>query len=126
MSSGALKPPHPSDHRRRGLPDRHDTAARPARSSPRSATPARAAPTGVPPTAAPTAKVTGAPVSAPRGLAAVIDGSTSTNATTFSAAFKVGTTVPPGATLVAATTNKPTMTFSGLGDPRRRRRRGRR
>jgi len=61
---------------------------------------------GVPTTANPTAKVAATTLSAPRGLATVIDGSGSTNATTFKTTIKSG---PQGATLANDTTNKPSI-----------------
>jgi hypothetical protein len=57
--------------------------------------------------AAPTAKVAATPLTAPRGLATVIDGSTSTNATSFSTVYKSG----PVPTIANGTTNKPTVTL---------------
>jgi hypothetical protein len=56
--------------------------------------------------APPTATVTAAALSAPRGVATAIDGSGSTNATTFKAVIKNG---PQGATLVDDSTSRPSI-----------------
>jgi hypothetical protein len=69
----------------------------------------------VPPTATPTAKVTVATITTPRDLPTVIDGSGSTNATTFSTVVKNG----PPVTITNGTTNKPSVTvprWAGVND----------
>jgi hypothetical protein len=69
----------------------------------------------VPPTAGPTAKVVAPAVTTPRDLATVIDGSGSTNATTFSTVWKSG----PVPTIANGTTNKPSVTlprWAGVND----------
>jgi hypothetical protein len=62
--------------------------------------------TAVAAAAPPTATVTAATLSAPRGVATTIDGSGSTNATTFKAVIKNG---PQGATLVDDSTTRPSI-----------------
>jgi hypothetical protein len=66
----------------------------------------RTASTAVAAAAPPTATVTAATLSAPRGVATAIDGSGSTNATTFKAVIKNG---PQGATLVDDSTSRPSI-----------------
>jgi hypothetical protein len=66
----------------------------------------RTASTAVAAAAPPTATVTAAALSAPRGVATAIDGSGSTNATTFKAVIKNG---PQGATLVDDSTSRPSI-----------------
>jgi hypothetical protein len=62
--------------------------------------------TAVAAAAPPTATVTAAAMSAPRGVATAIDGSGSTNATTFKAVIKNG---PQGATLIDDSTSRPSI-----------------
>jgi hypothetical protein len=66
----------------------------------------RTASTAIAAAAPPTATVTAAALSAPRGVATAIDGSGSTNATTFKAVIKNG---PQGATLVDDSTSRPSI-----------------
>ncbi|HSU10134.1 MAG TPA: hypothetical protein VLK57_13125, partial [Pseudonocardia sp.] len=66
----------------------------------------RTASTAVAAAAPPTATVAAATLSAPRGVATAIDGSGSTNATTFKAVIKNG---PQGATLVDDSTSRPSI-----------------
>jgi hypothetical protein len=69
----------------------------------------------VPPTATPTAKVAVAAITTLRDLPTVIDGSGSTNATTFSTVVKSG----PAATITNGTTNKPSISlprWAGVND----------
>jgi hypothetical protein len=69
--------------------------------------PSPCGPGGVPAEATPRAQVAAVALTAPRGIAIVIDGSTSTNATTFSTVFKSG----PIPTIANAATNKPSVTL---------------
>jgi hypothetical protein len=69
--------------------------------------PSPCGPGGVPAEATPRAQVAAVALTAPRGIATVIDGSTSTNATTFSTVFKSG----PIPTIANAATNKPSVTL---------------
>jgi hypothetical protein len=66
------------------------------------------------PTGNPVARVANVNLTAPRGLATVIDGSGSTNATTFKTVIKSG---PQGATVVNDTTNKPSIVLPTWAAP---------
>ena len=66
------------------------------------------------PTGNPVARVVNVNLTAPRGLATVIDGSGSTNATTFKTVIKSG---PQGATVVNDTTNKPSIVLPTWAAP---------
>jgi hypothetical protein len=69
---------------------------------------------GAAPGASPMAEVTSTTVPAPRGLAAIIDGSGSTNATTFRTVVKNG---PQGATIVGDTTATPSIVLPTWAAP---------